>query len=110
MANFARSRRRVVVATATTYKRLGDLLVSVGLITPKDLTRALELQKSTKLRLGQVLIEYKFITQTQLVDALRMQLGVEFIDLSKTPIGPEMAQILPKNIAKRHGVVPVRAN
>ncbi|MEG0441624.1 MAG: GspE/PulE family protein [Oscillospiraceae bacterium] len=110
MANFARSRRRVVVATATTYKRLGDLLVSVGLITPKDLTRALELQKSTKLRLGQVLIEYNFITQTQLVDALRMQLGVEFVDLSKTPIGPEMAQVLPKNIAKRHGVVPVRAN
>ncbi|MEG2138639.1 MAG: type II secretion system protein GspE, partial [Oscillospiraceae bacterium] len=82
---------------ATTYKRLGDLLVSVGLITQDDLMRALDLQKTTKLRLGQVLTEYKFITETQLLDALRMQLGVEFVDLSKTPIAPEMAQIVPKN-------------
>lgn len=30
------------------YKRLGDLLLSVGLISQGDLERALELQKTTK--------------------------------------------------------------
>lgn len=92
-----------------TYKRLGDVLLSAGLITEDDLNRALELQKTTKKRLGKVLTDYDFITEGQLIEALEMQLGVEFIDLSKTIIPSEMAQIVPKNIAKRHGVVPVRA-
>ena len=36
------------------------------------------------------------------------QLGVEFIDLNGYSIPSEMAQILPKNIAKKHSVVPIR--
>ena len=90
------------------YKRLGDLLVSVGLITEDDLQKALELQKTSKKRLGDVLTSSGFITEQQLIEALEVQLGVEFIDLSKAMVPPEMAQILPKNIAKQHGVVPVR--
>lgn len=94
---------------AIAYKRLGDVLLSVGIVSNEDLDRALVLQKSTKLRLGQVLIEYKFITEQQLVEALQLQLGIEFIDLSKTMIPAEMAQVLPKNISKRHGVIPIHA-
>ncbi len=90
------------------YKRLGDLLLSVGLISQGDLERALELQKTTKKRLGKVLTEYGIISERQLIEALELQLGVEFIDLSKTIISPEMAQVLPKSIAKRHNVVPVK--
>ena len=93
---------------AITYKRLGDLLLHIGLISQEQLDRALELQKGSKKRLGSVLIENGFITEQQLIEALEMQLGVEFIDLSKTVIPPELAQVLSKNIAKKHGVVPVR--
>ncbi|MEG2852602.1 MAG: GspE/PulE family protein, partial [Hydrogenoanaerobacterium sp.] len=39
----------------------------------------------------------------------QLQLGIEFIDLSKTMIPAEMAQVLPKNISKRHGVIPIHA-
>ena len=95
-------------AMAVAYKRLGDLLVSIGLISEDDLNRALSLQKQTNKRLGKVLTEYNIISEQQLIEALELQLGVEFIDLSKTPIAPEMARVVPKNIAKKHGVVPVR--
>ena len=40
--------------------------------------------------------------------ALRLQLGIEYIDLSKTTIPISMAQVVPKNIAKQFQVVPVR--
>ncbi len=90
------------------YKRLGDLLISAGLITEDDLKRALELQKTSKKRLGSVLIDAEIITEAQLIEALEMQLGVEFIDLSKTILPPELAQVVPKSIAKRNSVVPVR--
>lgn len=92
------------------YTRLGDLLLSVGLISKEQLNQALQRQKTTKQRLGQELIDEKIITEQQLIDALRMQLGIEFIDLSSMFIKPQMAELLPKNIAKKNGVVPVRLN
>lgn len=91
------------------YKRLGDLLLSVDLITEEQLNDALALQKKSKDRLGTVLIDNGFITEGQLIEALRMQLGIDFIDLTKTVIPAEMVEQLPKNIAKKHGVVPVKA-
>ena len=39
------------------YKRLGDLLISAGLISDEQLGKALELQKTSKKRLGDVLTE-----------------------------------------------------
>ena len=90
------------------YKRLGDLLISAGLITDEQLGKALELQKTSKKRLGDVLTDSGIITEQQLIEALEMQLGVEFIDLSRTILSPDLAQVLPKSIAKRHNVVPVR--
>lgn len=90
------------------YKRLGDLLQSVGLISSSQLEEALALQKETKERLGTLLISHGFITENQLIEALQMQLGIEFIDLSKAEIDPQMSAYVPKNIARKHGVVPVR--
>ena len=37
-----------------------------------------------------------------------MQLGIEFVDLTRTTIPTELSQVLPKNIAKQYQVVPVR--
>ena len=91
-----------------TYTRLGDLLLSIGLITQEQLDHALEEQKNTKNRLGQELIEEKIITEQQLIDALMVQLGVEFVDLSSYSIAPYLAQLLSKNIAQKYGVVPVK--
>lgn len=92
------------------YWRLGDLLVSSGIITSKQLDEALDIQKNKEQgkRLGTVLIEHGFITEAQLIESLQMQLGIEYIDLNNTAIPPEMASILPKNIAKKHMVIPVR--
>lgn len=90
------------------YMRLGDLLKSAGLITEEQLQQALAYQKTSRHRLGTVLIETGIITEQQLIDTIALQLGISFIDLTKTQIPTEMARILPKNIAKKHSVVPVR--
>lgn len=91
------------------YLRLGDLLIRNGTITQEELDQALMLQKGSGKRLGTVLIETGIITETQLIDALMRQLGVEYIDLNQYEFPVEMAQILPKSIAKKYTVVPVRA-
>ena len=90
------------------YVRLGDLLVKSGAITQPQLDEALKLQANTGDRLGTVLQKHGFITEKQLIDTLMNQLGVEFIDLNSYVIPPDMAQILPKSIAKKYTVIPVR--
>ena len=92
------------------YKRLGDLLIAAGTITEEELERGLAIQKETKERLGEALISHNIITEDQLIEALQMQLGIEFVDLTKVTIPTELAQLLPKNIAKQYNVVPVRAH
>ena len=92
-----------------TYTRLGDLLVGSGTITQQQLEEALEEQKKSGKRLGTVLVENHIITEKQLIEALMIQLGLDYADLNAMELSPEMAQILPKNIAQKYQVVPVRA-
>lgn len=91
------------------YTRLGDLLVGNGTITQEQLQEALHIQKQNGKRLGDILRDNQVITENQVIEALMTQLGLEFIDLNAYTISSEMAQILPKSIAKKYRVVPVRA-
>ena len=88
--------------------RLGDMLVSLNLITEEQLQQALKDQKETHKRLGEQLIAEGFITEGQLIDTLRVQLGIDYIDLSKTDIDPTMSRYVPKALAKKSLIVPVR--
>ena len=92
------------------YMRLGDLLLSIGMITDKQLEDALKYQKETNTRLGTALQNLQFVTEQNIIEALHIQLGIEFVDLSETVIPPEMAQVITKNIAKKHNVVPLRVD
>jgi len=87
---------------------LGDLLVDIGLITQNQLELTLASQKETKKRLGEALIDQGFLTEAQLIEALEMQLGIEFVDLGNFMIDSSMSHTVPKSIAKKYGVVPVR--
>ena len=90
------------------YLHLGEMLINAGTITKEQLEQGIALQKGTNERLGTVLINNGIITEKQLIEVLRMQLGIEFIDLTRVSIPTEMAQALPKNIARQYGVVPVK--
>ena len=90
------------------YMRLGDLLLSSGVISHEQLERALELQKESKERLGDVLVQSGIITEQQLIEALKIQLGVEFVDLTAVSIPVELAKDVPRTLAKKYCVVPVK--
>ena len=49
-------------ALPVAYMRLGDLLISAGVIRPEQLNEALTIQKQTRERLGDVLINNGIIT------------------------------------------------
>ena len=86
------------------------MLPEAGLITEEQLGEALKYQAQEKERLGTTLVKHNYITEKQLIDTLRIQLGIEYIDLSKVDITPEMSRYVPKNLAKKMNVVPVRVS
>lgn len=90
------------------FKKLGDMLISTGLITQEQLAHALERQKETKNRLGKELINEGVITETQLIETLKVQLGLDSIDLSKIEIPSALAELVPKKIAATYGLVPIK--
>lgn len=95
-------------ALPVAYMRLGDLLISAGVIRPEQLNEALTIQKQTRERLGDVLINNGIITEQQLIEALQMQLGVDFVDLTAVSIPLELVRFVPRSIAKKYCVVPVK--
>src|SRR5437773_4136034 len=89
-------------------RRLGDLLVADGLLTPAQLQEALGEQKGSTEKLGSILIKLGFINEEQLIGFLSRQYGVPSITLSQLEIDPGVLRLVPAPIAKKYEIIPVR--
>lgn len=92
------------------YRQLGQILISAGEIDEETLQAALEQGKREGKRLGEVLKDNGTLTERQIIDCLKLQLGVDFVDLTKVKIPVDLAELVPKNIARTYNVVPVKLN
>ena len=94
------------------YKQLGELLISAGYITEEELKKALDSQKKENRgkKLGDILVTMGFTTQRRINEVLEQQLGCEFVDLRTVVIPKELARVLPRSIAKKHNIVPVKGD
>lgn len=89
------------------HLRLGDVLVSAGVLTDENLKSALNEQKISKMRLGEILLKNGWLTERQLADALSRQLKVPLVSLAKFKPTKEVIKIIPENVAQRLEVVPL---
>ncbi|MBS4208943.1 GspE/PulE family protein [Bacillus sp. FJAT-50079] len=88
-------------------KRLGDLLIEAGLLTMQQLEAALQQQLPDE-RLGDALLREGHITELQLAETLERQLGIPHINIYQYSLDPEVIQLIPQDLAKRHQVMPIR--
>ncbi|GBF73382.1 hypothetical protein PA598K_01669 [Paenibacillus sp. 598K] len=95
---------------ATTRKRIGDLLVDAGVITPQQLQQALQQQTEMKKRLGDVLISEGYISQQQFIEVLEFQLGIPHVQLFRHKIDPKIISLIPQKLATLHNVLPLRVD
>jgi type IV pilus assembly protein PilB len=89
-------------------KRLGELLVDEGLLSPAKLEEALKVQRASGKRLGEVVQEMELVIESQLLDILASQLGVPKIDLSDVQPDPSVATLIDGEVIKRHKALPIR--
>jgi len=86
----------------------GELLVSKGLLSHRELLEALSEQRQDGGRLGEVLLRLKMLTDEQVTQALAEHLSMEYICFDNVAkIDMNIARLLPEGIAKRFCVVAV---
>ena len=91
-------------------RRLGEVLVSQGLLTPEQLVHALSAQDDVpegqpRKRLGAVVIDLGLASEAQVAEALAGALHLERVDLRHALVLPEAARLLPRALAERHGLL-----
>lgn len=93
--------------TATPMDRLGDQLVAGGLISPEQLSRALEAQRLTSTPLGIVLLNHGAIDEDRLTQALSLHLEVPIADLKHGEVDADVARLVSEDFSRRHVVLPI---
>jgi len=87
--------------------RLGELLVREKLITPEQLKKAIEEQRTTGGRLGYNLAKLGYIKEKDLTTFLSRQYGIPAVDLATTEIDPEVIKLIPEDVANKYQVIPI---
>jgi len=93
------------MSTNPPRKRFGDILVESGLITATQLQQALVYGKERDLKLGESLRELGFVTEAAVASTIATQLKIPFVDFRRIVIDPEVAQIIPEAVARKHKVL-----
>ncbi|HEX9082409.1 MAG TPA: hypothetical protein VF768_09020, partial [Holophagaceae bacterium] len=88
-------------------KRLGELLVEAGLITPAQLQSAITHQKIARGRLGSNLVALGYISEEVLMDFLSHQTGVPRMDVRSLDVPPEILKLIPHRLAEQFTILPV---
>src|SRR4030065_574244 len=90
--------------------KLGDLLISKGLLTQEQFRVAMSQQAVPGILLGDTLIQLGFVSSMEMGHALAEQAGIEFIDLSRYAISEEALRLVPRETAESAGFLPLDLN
>ena len=87
--------------------RFGELLLSKGLLNRRELTEALNEQRSRGGRLGEILVKLKMVSDEDVRCALAEHLAMELVHLDGKDIDMDIARLVPEAIAKRFNLVAI---
>jgi type IV pilus assembly protein PilB len=94
-------------AEAAKPMRLGERLLSLGLISADQLQVALTEQKNEKKLLGAIMVEMGFITESALGEVLAESSGTGKFDPKSSMLDSAVVRMVPKEVALRYKVIPV---
>jgi type IV pilus assembly protein PilB len=92
---------------ASGRKKLGELLVEMGLIQETELDQLVRRAEHTGSPLGQFLVNEGVINDVDLAKALATQSEIPFHDLSKHLIPADVLSALPEDLIRQHKILPV---
>jgi len=93
---------------AKSQKRLGELLIEKGRITPQQLESALMEQSRTKEFLGAILLKKKLITEKDLLETLSDQFGIPLVSLKNKYIDWQLLKGFSPSLIMDYRCLPVK--
>ncbi|MHC4623368.1 MAG: GspE/PulE family protein [Planctomycetota bacterium] len=91
-------------------RHLGEILYRAGVVEKRALINAIKSAKASNKRLGQVLVELGLVDEDTLTKAIAKQFGLPYVNLDKTPVSSEAVRLIPPDVIKRHNVLPMGMN
>jgi len=92
---------------ATLRRPLGQILIAKGILSEDQLRIALLEQMKANQPIGKLLVSLGFVSETTLREALSESLGRQSIDLSNAIVDPQALKLVPRDLAKRHHLLPL---
>jgi hypothetical protein len=89
-------------------KALGALLRDRGLLTEAQLEAAIVRQQQTGRRLGHVLVDLGLVTAEAVLEALSLQMGVPTVRINAFTVNTDALNALPEKVARRHTAFPLQ--
>lgn len=90
------------------WRKLGEILVDLGYISPEQLEEALREQQRSGGLLGEVLTRLGYINADRLAQARAEQYDVDYEKITPESVQPEAVARVPANMAKSLNVLPLR--
>ena len=87
--------------------RMGEVLLSSGVISCEQLDTALEEQEHAGGRLGEVLVRQLVVTEDQIAHALAIREGLRHVNLTEVEIDQAAVSLIPEQAARRHAILPI---
>ncbi|MGC9325212.1 MAG: ATPase, T2SS/T4P/T4SS family [Desulfomonilia bacterium] len=88
-------------------RRMGEVLVELGLIDEHRLRHALEVAQREKTKLGETLIRLAYLSEDQVLGILKNLTGVPVLDMSEGTIDRNSQTILPRDRMRDMKVIPL---
>lgn len=88
--------------------KLGEILVSLNLISEERLKNALKVSKDEKIPLGRALVKQHLLEEEQVARAIALQHDMKFVSLAGVRFDPELSSFVNATFAQRLRIVPIR--
>jgi len=89
-------------------QQLRAFLLDAGLVIKAQFEEAQKKAEKTKQKVGDVLVSEGLITQEELIKLEAYILGIPFVNLEKEIVAPEILKIIPEPIARSHNIIAFR--
>ncbi|MFD4959819.1 GspE/PulE family protein [Microbacterium sp. NPDC058389] len=87
---------------------LAQTLVLTGAVRAADMSAAIaQAGGADGPELQQLLVSQKLVTEAQVAEAIALHTGHRYIDLANLPLDPGVVALVPGNLCRKYGLIPV---
>ncbi len=88
-------------------KRLGDMLLEEGLISPEELDIELIKQKGCGKRIGELLVEDGILAEEEILKVLEVQLNISRVNFEAMRVSQEAVNLISEALAIKYNLIPL---